>query len=65
MWLVTPDIWHVTQGGGEHSLKISDPQLLRFGIDSVLKIPNKSNTDLINESVTKVFIEQPQLHRFG
>ena len=35
--------------GGEHSLKISAPQLLRFGIDSVLKTLNKRITDLINE----------------
>ena len=27
--------------GGEHSLKISAPQLLRFGIDIVLKIMNE------------------------
>ena len=38
-----PTFFHVTHDmchkvGGEHSLKISAPQLLRFGIDSVLKI---------------------------
>ena len=35
--------------GYEHSLKISAPQLLRFGIDSVLKILNERMTQLINE----------------
>ena len=48
MWNVTPDMWHmtcdtwhdtwhVTHGTmveGEHSLKISAPQLLRFGQES-------------------------------
>ena len=35
--------------GGEHSLKISALQLLRFGIDSVLKILNERITDSINQ----------------
>ena len=35
--------------GGEHSLKISAPHLLRFGIDSVLKILSKRITYQINE----------------
>ena len=51
-------MWYMV--GGEHSLKISAPQLLRFGIDSVLKI---LNTNLINELITKMFVEQPRLHR--
>ena len=38
--------------GGEHSLKISAPQLLRFGIDSVLKIMNERITYLINQSMS-------------
>ena len=38
--------------GGEHPLKISAPQLLRFGIDSVLKILNERMTDSINESMS-------------
>ena len=42
-------MWHMTHGGGgEHSLKIVTPQLLRFGIDSVLKILN-TNNDPIDE----------------
>ena len=32
-------IMHSYWSGGEHSLKVSAPQLSRFGIDSVLKIP--------------------------
>ena len=52
-WHLTPDTWHLTPDtgrltpnmwqmvGGEHSLHISAPQLLRFGIDSVLKILNE------------------------
>ena len=38
--------------GGEHSLKISAPQLLRFGIDSVLKILNERMT--FNESINEI-----------
>ena len=34
--------------GGEHSLKSSVPQLLRLGIDSVLKVLNKRMTQLMN-----------------
>ena len=37
--------------GGEHSLKMSAPQLLRFGIDSVLKILNERITQSVNQSV--------------
>ena len=39
MWHVKHDMWHKV--GGEHSLKISAPKLLRVGIDSVLKILNE------------------------
>ena len=35
--------------GGEHSLKISAPQLLWFGIDSVLKIMNERITQSVND----------------
>ena len=41
---VTQDMWHMV--GGKLSLKISSPQLLRFGVDSVLKILNKRMTQL-------------------
>ena len=40
-------MWHLV--GGEHSLKISAPQILRFGIDSFLNILNERITQLINE----------------
>ena len=53
MWHMTCDTWHVTHDmwhmvGGEHSHKMSAPELLQFGIDSVLKILNKSMNDLSN-----------------
>ena len=56
-------MWHMVEG--ELSLKILAPQLLWFGIDSVLKVRNKRITHLINmnEFMKKVFIEQPRLHR--
>ena len=68
---MTCDIQHMV--GGKYSLKISAPQLLRFGIDSVWTILNKRSTDdsekkeylmnqSMNELIRKVFIEQPQLH---
>ena len=37
--------------GVELSLKVSAPQLLWFGINSVLKILNKSMTKSINQSI--------------
>ena len=40
-WHVTRDLWHMVEG--EHYLKISAPQLLQFGIDSVLKIWTKGS----------------------
>ena len=44
--------------GGEQSLKSSGLQLLWFGIDSVLKILNKSMTDRIIYSVIKLYVEE-------
>ena len=54
MWHLTCDTWHVTHAlwrmvGGEHYLKIWATQLLLFGIDSALKILNKSITELLND----------------
>ena len=56
-WHMTPDRWHLTRDmrhmvGGEHSFKMSAPQLLRFGIYSVLKILNKMMTQWINQSMS-------------
>ena len=53
LWYVACDMLHVTRDmwpmvGGEHYLKMSAPQLLRFRIDSVLKILNERMTDWIN-----------------
>ena len=43
---MTHDMWHMTHGGGW--TKMSAPQLLRFGIDSGLKILNKIMTEWMN-----------------
>ena len=53
MWPVRRDTWHVTCNmwhvvGGEHSLKISAPQLFWFVIYDILKIRRKRLTELIN-----------------
>ena len=37
--------------GGEHSLKISAPHLLWFGIDSTLNIFPQTMTDSVNELI--------------
>ena len=58
---VTRDMWHMV--GGEHCLKISAPQLLQFGIDSVLKILNERMAQLLNLWIANMFIEQPWLHQ--
>ena len=58
---MTHDMWHVI--GGEHSLKISAPQLLRGEKDSVLKIGRNRMSDWLAELITKVFVEQLRLHR--
>ena len=44
---VTRDMWHVL--GGEHSLKISAPCLLRFVIYDNMKIWRKRLTDLMSD----------------
>ena len=54
MWYVTCDTWYVTCDmwlvwGGEHSLKISAPLLLRFVIYDIMKIWRKRMTDSLNE----------------
>ena len=46
-------------GGGQPSHKISDTKFLWFGSEGILKIL----ADLINQLVTKMFVEQPWLHR--
>ena len=54
MWHMTCDMWHVTHdmwqvGGGEPSLKISAPQLLRFPSEGLLKIISQRMTNGVNE----------------
>ena len=56
MWHVTHDMWQVTSdmghfAGGEHSLKISAPLLLRFVIFDILKIWRKRLTDWLTELI--------------
>ena len=66
MWHVTCDTWHVTRdmfGWGEHSLKISAPQLLPFVIYDIMKIWRKRIGDWLNQLITEVIVEQPRLHR--
>ena len=61
-WQMTHEIWHVTLGGKwTFSQNFSSP-LLRFGIDSVVKILNKRIPYSVNELITKVFIEKARLH---
>ena len=51
-----------THGGGEHSLKISAPQLLQFGIDSVLMILDERITNSVNyEGVQRTAAATPGL----
>ena len=51
-WHLIYDTWHLTlSGGGEHSLNLSSPHLLWFGIDSFLKILKKRVTDWMNQSM--------------
>ena len=50
----------MTRGGGEQSLKISAPQLLRFGINSVLKILNKRITPSL-DGVGQLIIYPPPI----
>ena len=53
MWHVTPEMWHLARDmwhmvGVEYSLNIPAPQLLWFGIDSVVKIfPQIMNQSII------------------
>ena len=58
---MTCDMWHMV--GGKHSLKISAPQLLWFGIDSTLNIFPQTIAELMNQLITEVIVEQPRLHR--
>ena len=65
---VTWDTWHIAcvmwhTGADEHCLKIAGPMLLWFECADVLKIFSQIMTDLINELITMVFVEQPRLHR--
>ena len=57
-------MWNIV--GGEHSLKISAPQFVRFGIDSVFKILNTTDDRLIewlNQLMAMVYVEHPWLYK--
>ena len=67
MWYLAPDTWHLIcvtwhTGGGEHCVKISGPQLLWFGNEGLFKIFEQKD-QLLSDLITKVFVEQPRLHR--
>ena len=50
---MTRDMWHMTGGGSQPSLKISAPQqLLRFGSEGDLKIGRKRVMDSLNELIS-------------
>ena len=53
MWHVTPDVWHMMEG--EHSLKVSAPQLSGLKIDSVMKILNERMTYSVNEWINELW----------
>ena len=59
-WLITCDMGHME--GREHSLKTSGLYLTQFGSEGILKIWRKRISELVYEWMTKVFVEQPQLH---
>ena len=64
-WNLTPDTWHMTHDmwhvvGYKHYIKILPPLLLQFGCNDVLRFEGKF---LLKDLVTKVFLEQPRLHR--
>ena len=46
---------------GEHSLKVSAPQLVWFGIQCLEYFELKD--ELMNKLVTEVIVENPRLHR--
>ena len=61
-WHMTHDTWHVTHEmwhmvGSEYFLKMLDPKLVQFGMDSVLKIPNKRMTESMNyELINRLYL---------
>ena len=62
-WRTTQDTWHLT--GCEHWVKISGPLLTdwEMGCFEDLKEKDDQLNEWINEWVTKLFVEQPRLHR--
>ena len=64
-WHVTHDTWHMTRlGGGVNILsKFQLPSSYRLWFYDIMKIWRKGMSDRMNQSVTRLFIEQPRLHR--
>ena len=65
LWHMTRDTWHVTRlGGGEHCLKSQLPSSYRLWFMILWRSGGKGwIAELINEWMTRLFIEQPRLHR--
>ena len=70
MWHMTHDNWHVTHDTwhvwvGEHSLKISAPALNVCDLWYYEDMEEKDDSlnELNNQWITRLFIEQPRLHR--
>ena len=68
LWHETCDIWHMTwvtwhTGGMNIVSKILVPSSYGLGAKVVLKIFLQIITNLMNEWVTQVFVEQTQLHQ--
>ena len=65
LWHLTHDTWYVE--GGEYSLKNSKclPHMVwvMVGVLKILEQKGLLPTELTNEWMTKVFVEQPLLHR--
>ena len=65
-WHMTHDMWHMTRwGGGTYSQNFSSLALTVSDLWYHEDMDEKADilTDWMNESVTRLFIEQSQLHR--
>ena len=73
MWHVTPDTWHVTRDmwhvtrlvGWTFSQNFSSPALTVCHLSYYEDLEEKDDSinELINQSMMRLFIEQPRLHR--
>ena len=58
MWHPTYDMWHMV-GAGEHSFKISAPQLFRFGIDCLQDSKRKYHLARPSENLVPLITNPP------